>query len=219
MSSTTTTSAAVASAGTPARKSWRTVANFWVDLLTALAFALLLATSFLMKYILPPGSCDGEVVKSWFGHARHWWGDIHFIVAIAMIVLIIVHIWLHWSWVTGTWTKLLGSLKSPATWVALVVMAGVMVVPWIIPPEVVIEAPAQESAAGTPDTPAGNVAPCGVEGLSCADCPASSDRLFGGSCTAADENAPVDLGVLAHGFESAGEETGAGEGEGSTEGE
>jgi hypothetical protein len=31
------------------------------------------------------------------------------------------------------------------------------------------------------------VAPCGVEGLSCADCPASQDRLFGGGCQSASD--------------------------------
>lgn len=203
-SATVTSKAAIAE--TTARKASRTAINFWIDLLTAIAFAGLLGTSFLMKYILPPGTCDGEGVKVWLTHSRHWWGDIHFVIAVVMILLIIVHIWLHWSWVTGAWGKLLGSLKSPATWTALVVMAGVMAVPWIIPAEEldVMVAPDHYSVAGGehgPGAEAASVAPCGVEGLSCADCPASDDRLFGGGCSAASDDAEVDLSVLAEGFE------------------
>ena len=201
MESTTVTPRDLA-AEVPARKGSRTAINFWVDLVTAVAFAGLLGTSFLMKYILPPGTCDGDVVKVWLGHSRHWWGDIHFVIAIAMIALIIVHVWLHWGWVTGAWGKLLGSLKSPATWGALVVMAGVMAVPWIIP-AVKLDVPVapDHAAAVGIEEPAAGVAPCGVEGLSCADCPASQDRLFGGGCSAGEDGGEVDLSVLAEGFE------------------
>jgi hypothetical protein len=213
MNSITTTPAAEASES-PARKASRTALNFWVDLLTAIAFAGLLSTSFLMKYILPPGTCDGVGVKVWLTHSRHWWGDIHFVIAIVMILLIILHIQLHWGWVTGAWGKLLGSLKSPATWAALVLMAGVMAVPWIIPSVEldVLEAPDHAAAIGRQDAaPAEAVAPCGVAGLSCADCPASQDRLFGGGCNAASGDGEVDLSVLAEGFENtnAGTEAGA----------
>ena len=50
-------------------KAGRSALNFWIDLVTALAFTILLATSFIMKFILPPGTCD-EVgkVKIWLGH-------------------------------------------------------------------------------------------------------------------------------------------------------
>jgi hypothetical protein len=204
MESTTATSKAPA-VDTAARTGSRTALNFWVDLLTALAFAGLLGTSFLMKYILPPGTCDGAMVKVWLGHSRHWWGDIHWVVALALLVLIILHVQLHWGWVTGAWRRLLGSLKSPATWAALVLMAGVMAVPWIIPAVKldVLEAPDHAAAIGrvAEDVPADIVAPCGVAGLSCADCPASKDRLFGGGCSAA-EGGEVSLDVLAEGFEN-----------------
>ncbi len=206
MESAVVTNTAV-TADTTARKASRTAINFWIDLLTAIAFALLLSTSFLMKYILPPGTCDGAGVKVWLTHSRHWWGDIHFVAALAMIALIIVHIWLHWSWVTGAWGKLLGNMKSPATWTALAVMAGLLAVPWIIPAVEldVMAAPDHYSVADGEHGPAvdeaAGVAPCGVEGLSCADCPASGDRLFGGDCSAASEDGEVDLSVLAEGFE------------------
>jgi hypothetical protein len=177
----------------------RTALNFWIDLATAVLFALLLGTSFLMKFVLPPGTCDDAGVKVWLGHSRHWWGDIHFWSAVLLIVLLVVHIWLHWAWVTGTWRRLLGSLKAPASWGVLSAMAALLIVPWAVPAQYLdVPQPAalEAAAGGTGGTPSPAVAPCGVEGLSCETCPAADDRLFGGGCggeqAAAEDDAASD---------------------------
>jgi len=176
----------------------RTALNFWTDLATGTAFTVLLGTASLMKWILPPGTCDDAGVKTWLGHSRHWWGDIHFWVAMLMLALIVVHIWLHWSWVTGTWGKLVGGLRSPMTWAALVLMAGFIAVPWLLPAQTLDIEPTEQAAVQTnldatapAEESASTVAPCGVEGLSCADCPAADDRLFGGGCST-DDDAEAD---------------------------
>jgi hypothetical protein len=175
----------------------RTALNFWIDLATAAAFCVLLGSSMIMKWILPPGTCDEEGVKVWLGHSRHWWGDIHFWAAMLMLALIIVHLWLHWSWVLATWQRFIGGLRSVRSWAVLLVLTGVIAVPWVIPayylevetePAVMagddVEPAASETAAAT-------VAPCGIEGLSCAECPAADDRLFGGGC-GGDEDAEAE---------------------------
>ncbi|MEK6195073.1 MAG: DUF4405 domain-containing protein, partial [Deltaproteobacteria bacterium] len=54
----------------------RTAWNFWVDLLTGLAFAAMVGTGILGKWILPPGS-RGGVGLVWLGQGKHFWGDIH----------------------------------------------------------------------------------------------------------------------------------------------
>ena len=176
----------------------RTALNFWTDLATGTAFTVLLGTASLMKWILPPGTCDDAGVKTWLGHSRHWWGDIHFWVAMLMLALIVLHTWLHWSWVIGTWGKLVGSLRSPLTWAALVLMAGFIAVPWLLPAQILDIEPTEQAAVQTnldATAPAvesaGIAAPCGVEGLSCADCPAADDRLFGGGCST-DDDAEAD---------------------------
>lgn len=167
----------------------RTALNFWIDLATLAAFCTLLGSSMIMKWILPPGTCDDAGVKVWLGHSRHWWGDIHFWAAMLMLILIVVHLWLHWSWLLATWRRLIGGLRSPLSWAALLTLAGVIAVPWVIPAQylevetaeavVAVDGDAAEVAT---DSAAATVAPCGVEGLSCADCPAADDRLFGGGC-------------------------------------
>lgn len=155
--------------------------NFWVDLITALQFSALLGSGILMKYILPPGTCDAPVLKTWLGHARHWWGDIHWWIAVSLIVTIVLHVYLHWKWVTSVWGRLLGSLKSPRTWAASAAMAGLIALPLLIPPHAEVLPAATPAAAAAPE-----IAPCGIVGASCADCPAAGDRLFGGAACGAE---------------------------------
>jgi hypothetical protein len=38
-------------------------------------------------------------VKQLLGLGRHDWGDVHFILALLFLVVILVHIVLHWSWI------------------------------------------------------------------------------------------------------------------------
>jgi hypothetical protein len=51
------------------------------------------ATGLLMKFVLPPGSSSLSV----WGMGRHDWGGIHFWLAMALIVLLVVHVALHWA--------------------------------------------------------------------------------------------------------------------------
>jgi uncharacterized membrane protein len=118
--------------GQDGRRPGRTALNFWVDLLTALAFAAMVGTGILAKWILPPGS-RGGVGLTWLGQGRHFWGDVHFWVAVAMLVLVIIHVWLHWSWILSLWGRLVGRLGSPATWLLVLLLAALIFLPLIIP--------------------------------------------------------------------------------------
>jgi len=77
--------------------------NFYVDLVTAIVFSAMVGTGISLRWYLPPGSRGGEGLV-WFGQGRHFYGDIHFWVAVSMLVLIIIHVWLHWSWPSRTRT-------------------------------------------------------------------------------------------------------------------
>ncbi len=77
----------------------------WVDLLSFITFVLMIATGFLLEYILPPGSgridhggLHKPITVVW-GLTRHQWGDIHFWVAIALMACMAVHLWIHWKWI------------------------------------------------------------------------------------------------------------------------
>ncbi len=89
----------------------RNTLNFIFDLLSLLNLLGLMGTGFLMKYVLPPGTGGlgrafhggagrGMHGKEFWSMTRHEWGDIHFYLAVGFVVLMIIHIILHWRWIT-----------------------------------------------------------------------------------------------------------------------
>ncbi|MFH1688913.1 MAG: DUF4405 domain-containing protein [Candidatus Eisenbacteria bacterium] len=75
----------------------RTSANFLVDSVALAALVLLAATGALIRYVLPAGS--GHTSALW-GLDRHEWGHIHFWIAVVFGVATVVHLVLHWGWIT-----------------------------------------------------------------------------------------------------------------------
>lgn len=71
--------------------------NLLVDIITTVAALGLVATGFLIHWILPAGSGrSGSVVWSM---DRHEWGEVHFWFAVTVVALVVVHVFLHWDWV------------------------------------------------------------------------------------------------------------------------
>ncbi len=96
----------------------RVTLNFIVDLISFVNLMGLAFTGIIIKFILPPGTgglgrqLSGgrgrEPVEQLWSMTRHEWGDIHFYLAVLFIVLIVVHIILHWSWIKNYFKSLLG---------------------------------------------------------------------------------------------------------------
>ena len=89
----------------------RNTLNFWIDFISLLVMSGLIWTGLLIHYVLPPGTGgqhSGRELTLW-GLGRHDYGDIHFYMALAIIGLMVIHVWLHWAWVCGTVNKLLGA--------------------------------------------------------------------------------------------------------------
>lgn len=83
--------------------------NFIVDLLTLLAIFVMIATGLVIRFVLPPGTGGrhGEGGLLLWGGGRHDWGDVHFWASVALGVLLVVHVALHWSWVCAMVHRLL----------------------------------------------------------------------------------------------------------------
>jgi hypothetical protein len=75
--------------------------NFIIDCIAAVTMLTMISTGLLLYFILPPGSRGGHGLLFW-GLDRHEWGDIHFWSAVALIVLMVLHVLLHWKWVCLT---------------------------------------------------------------------------------------------------------------------
>jgi hypothetical protein len=103
----------------------RTTVNFILDSISLLNLLALGGTGAILKWVLPPGSGGGYgrgfrggrgagEVREWLGLGRHDWGSVHFGLAVLFVVLMLVHIILHWSWIkTCGKSILLPSRKAP----------------------------------------------------------------------------------------------------------
>ena len=95
----------------------RATLNFIVDLISFVNLLGLACTGFIMKYILPPGTGGygrgfrggrgpGEIKYLW-SMTRHEWGYIHFYLAVGFVILMVVHIILHWSWIKNYFKQII----------------------------------------------------------------------------------------------------------------
>jgi uncharacterized protein DUF4405 len=78
--------------------------NFFIDAVAFLGLVLLVSTGLIMRFVLPPfqGGRSGEVGPSTlWGWGRHQWGEIHFWIAAGILVIMVVHLFLHWKWIAS----------------------------------------------------------------------------------------------------------------------
>ncbi|MBU8891398.1 MAG: DUF4405 domain-containing protein [Bacteroidales bacterium] len=76
--------------------------NFIIDAIMFVLMAAIAGLGLLIKYILLPGTerwikYGRSVDLTFWGIDRHDWGRIHLILAIALVVLLALHIILHWK--------------------------------------------------------------------------------------------------------------------------
>jgi hypothetical protein len=77
----------------------RTSINFLLDALLLTAFAVLVWSGMIVRFVFPPGP-DARGWLLW-GLAYDQWQTIQFAMVAALALGILVHLMLHWSWVCG----------------------------------------------------------------------------------------------------------------------
>lgn len=105
--------------------------NFWINAVIYLLMAFLLFSGLLMKYTMPPGT--GEKLNL-LGIGRHGWGTWHFWIALALLVGVALHLWLHWVWIRQTTPRYWGKVWIPVVAALLVIAAAAVAAPFIITP-------------------------------------------------------------------------------------
>ncbi len=113
----------------------RTGWNFLVDLLSLIAFFILISTGLLIRYVLPAGT--GHSLALW-GLSRHEWGDVHFWLALFIVAVMVLHIYLHWRWVVSTVRGKAGSrsgLRVGLILALMLLLSFIVVLPYFVPLE------------------------------------------------------------------------------------
>jgi hypothetical protein len=83
-----------------------------VDAASFVLCVFMVATGFFLRYALPPGSGGVQGVgEGWraserpitlvWGLTRHEWGNAHFWIAVALMVVLTLHLALHWRWIVN----------------------------------------------------------------------------------------------------------------------
>lgn len=88
----------------------RTTVNLVTDLAVALLMLGMLATGYVLRFPLPPGTNKG--LELW-GLTRHEWGTVHFGLSAGLLGLVLFHLVLHWPWLVCTVSKRLHLRVAP----------------------------------------------------------------------------------------------------------
>lgn len=99
----------------------RTTTNALLDLLAGALVVAMLATGFVLQFVLPPGS--GKVWILW-SLARHDWAHLHAIVSAVLLVVLGAHVALHWKWVVEVLGRRLGRRRMSGKGLAAVTLGA-----------------------------------------------------------------------------------------------
>ena len=112
----------------------KTTVNYIINAVLAALMLNIAFIGILLGFVVPKGERAGYESKVLWGLHRHDWGDIHLYLSLALLVLIVVHVWLHWPWVAACTQRLL----SRTTWgIVFAVIAGavaIFVIAWLTSP-------------------------------------------------------------------------------------
>jgi hypothetical protein len=86
--------------------------NLLLEGLLLLVLAVMGGTGLLMKYVLVAGSVRRQLYGSsaeflWQGMDRHEWASIHSTIALGLVLLLVLHVVLHWATVVRVARQLL----------------------------------------------------------------------------------------------------------------
>ena len=90
----------------------RILDNLFVDLIAAALMIAMVATGYILRFPLPPGT--NKSLSLW-GLTRHQWGTIHFWISLGLLLLVLVHLCLHWPWIVISVKRRLGIAASPSS--------------------------------------------------------------------------------------------------------
>ena len=103
-----------------------------VDLFAFVLISVLISTGSVLKFALPAGSGQDAL----WGLTRHQWGDIHFYISLAFLLLIVAHLLLHARFIKKTvegkrWQH--RTLRSRITLAILFVFIVLLIMPFFAP--------------------------------------------------------------------------------------
>ena len=108
--------------------------NDWKYLIDSLLFVDICSIGvigLLLAFVIPTGQ-GPDASKYFMGLHRHEWGDIHLYLSLFMLALLILHVWLNWTWVVHSTKSYVGEYWQKALWSLAGAWVVVLLLAWII---------------------------------------------------------------------------------------
>lgn len=116
--------------------------NLSIDIVLFILLVAMAGIGFLMKYVVVSGEVrnviyGNHVDLEFFGLSRHQWGSIHLILSIIFLVLLVLHIILHWKWIVTIFKCMFPSLFLKYAVAGLICLFGALalITPFLLEPE------------------------------------------------------------------------------------
>lgn len=128
--------------------------NFIIDILMFLALALIAGIGFLLKYsgmIIRDLSAQGISASITFlGLKGRQWGQIHFWVSILFLLLMLIHIILHWDWIKCVYGNMIKNRFASFIMALILIIVSItlFIFPFIIRPEITVKGASSCSGSG-----------------------------------------------------------------------
>jgi hypothetical protein len=108
--------------------------NDWKYLIDACLFVDICSIGvigMLLAFVIPSGR-GPDPSKYFMGLHRHQWGDIHLYLSLFMLGLLVLHVWLNWTWVVNSTRGYLGDKWQKALWALSAAWVVVLVLAWVL---------------------------------------------------------------------------------------
>ena len=83
--------------------------NLLIDTLAAALLLTMAATGYVLRFPLRPGTNRTHVL---WGLSRHEWGELHAWASLGLLVVLAIHLVLHWDWVVTMIRRRFASIQS-----------------------------------------------------------------------------------------------------------
>lgn len=107
----------------------RTAAKLLVDALLFVDTCALAAVGLLLAWVVPRGPGRDKV---FLGLHRHDWIDIHLQLSLLFLALLVLHLVLSWSWITGSSRRHLGPAWRGKLWLLSFAWIGLLALAWVL---------------------------------------------------------------------------------------
>jgi len=105
--------------------------QYFVDAVLFIAVCSVSVIGLLLGFVIPKGRAQ-ESMKYFLGLHRHEWGSIHLFLSVSLLLLLCIHVGLHWTWVVQTTRRHFGDKWKRALWMLSGAWIVVLLIGWVV---------------------------------------------------------------------------------------